>query len=196
AIYAANDATATLNPDNASYIGYVVDFVSAGVGIVRLQIGNLVRGQSYTAVGEVDCETGQTPSSVVLVPASLNSNGSRQPSAFSFRPVVGGGPHAPIPGPHSNGASRGAPYVATHLYQAVALKALPPHHGCWEVRWRLQDQTPSEGHAVVLVALHRREYPVLPGRLDVRHKEKVRPERTLRNWASRPSITCLRGRPM
>ncbi|MCH8881762.1 MAG: hypothetical protein IID34_17990 [Planctomycetes bacterium] len=50
--------------------------MSSGVGIVRLQTGNLVRGQSYTAVGRLDCETGQTPSSVVLVPASLNSNGS------------------------------------------------------------------------------------------------------------------------
>ena len=82
-IYASDDATATLNPENASYIGYVVDFVSTGVGIVRLQTGNLVRGQSYTAVAEVDCETGQTPSSVVLVPASLNSNGMLVRSAYA-----------------------------------------------------------------------------------------------------------------
>ncbi len=82
-IYASDDATATLNPENASYIGYVVDFVSTGVGIVRLQTGNLVRGQSYTAIGEVDCETGQTPSSVVLVPASLNSNGMLVRSAYA-----------------------------------------------------------------------------------------------------------------
>ncbi len=86
-VYASDDATATLSPDNASFIGSVVDYVSSGVGIVRLQTGNLVRGQSYTAISEVDCETGQTPSSVVLVPASLNSNGSRQPSAFSLRPL-------------------------------------------------------------------------------------------------------------
>ena len=82
-IYASDDATATLNPDNASYIGSVVDFVSAGVGIVRLQTGQLVRGQSYTAVGKVDCETGQTPSSVVLVPASLNSNDMVIRSAYA-----------------------------------------------------------------------------------------------------------------
>jgi hypothetical protein len=82
-VYASDDATATLNPDNASYIGYVVDFVSTGVGIVRLQTGNLIRGQSYTAVGTVDCETGQTPSTVVLVPASLNSNGMVVRSAYA-----------------------------------------------------------------------------------------------------------------
>ena len=76
ASYGSDDATATLNPDNASYIGYVVDFVSTGVGIVRLQTGNLIRGQGFTVIGKLDCETGQTPSSVVLLPASLNSNGS------------------------------------------------------------------------------------------------------------------------
>ncbi|MCH8881402.1 MAG: hypothetical protein IID34_16160 [Planctomycetes bacterium] len=82
AIYGLDDATATLNPDNASYIGYVVDFVSSGVGIVRLQTGNLVRGQGYTAVGEVDCETGQTPSPIRRLPCRPWSASKRFTSAM------------------------------------------------------------------------------------------------------------------
>jgi hypothetical protein len=58
----------------------------------------------------------------------------------------------------------------------IALSPLPRRT---QGRWRLQDQAPGEGHAVVLVAFHRRENPVLPGRLDVCQREKARPGRTL-----------------
>ncbi len=74
-VYASDDGTVTLDPGNASYVGYVVDFVSSGKGIVRLESGNLIRGRSYLGFGEVDCEQGATPQTVVLVPPSVNKNG-------------------------------------------------------------------------------------------------------------------------
>ena len=47
----------------------------------------------------------------------------------------------------------------------IALSPLPRRMQGW---WCLQEQAPGEGHAVVLLALHRRENLLLPDRLDVR----------------------------
>ncbi len=53
----------------------------------------------------------------------------------------------------------------------IALSPLPRRTQGW---WRLQDQAPGEGHAVVLVSLHRRENLALPIRFDVRQLQGAR----------------------
>jgi hypothetical protein len=75
-VYASDDNTFLLSPANAGCIGYIDSFESSGKANVRIQpTVSLNSSQFVTRSCTLDCETGQTPQTVTLIPASLNKNG-------------------------------------------------------------------------------------------------------------------------
>lgn len=75
-VYATDDATLTLTPqDCADPIGRVVHYLAANKALVRIQSAPNIPSDQIRSQIELDCETGATPSSGILIPANLNEAG-------------------------------------------------------------------------------------------------------------------------
>jgi hypothetical protein len=76
-LYASADDTLTLTAAGNSFVGWVVDRPSANTVIVRLGVeapaGSL--SQVVGAATEIDCELGQSPQDVTVIPAAWNAGG-------------------------------------------------------------------------------------------------------------------------
>lgn len=76
-VYASADDTLTLTAAGNSPVGWVVDRPAADTAIVRLGV-EAPAGPSPQVIGaaaEVDCETGQSPQDVTIIPAAWNVGG-------------------------------------------------------------------------------------------------------------------------
>jgi len=76
-VYASADDTLTLSAAGNSYVGWLVDRPAAGVVIVRLNVDAFAgpAPQLVGAAAELDCESGQAPQDVTVIPASWNVGG-------------------------------------------------------------------------------------------------------------------------
>jgi len=76
-VYASADDTLTLAAAGNSFVGWAVDRPSANTVIVRLSV-EAVPGPLSQVVGaaaEIDCELGQSPQDVTVIPAAWNTSG-------------------------------------------------------------------------------------------------------------------------
>lgn len=76
-VYASADDTLTLAAAGNSFVGWVVDRPSANAVIVRLSVEVLAgpAPQIVGAAAEIDCELGQSPQDVTVIPATWNPGG-------------------------------------------------------------------------------------------------------------------------
>lgn len=76
-VYASADDTLTLTGAGNSLVGWTVDRPAANTVIVRVDAGAFggPAPQIVSAAAELDCETGQSPQSAVVIPAAWNTGG-------------------------------------------------------------------------------------------------------------------------
>jgi hypothetical protein len=90
-VYASDDGTFTLSPANAGYIGSAVSFETAGKLYVRIEPGFTVYSGMVIGKCEVDCQTGETPQDVTVIPAQINEAGIVIVGAWAIVTEVFGG---------------------------------------------------------------------------------------------------------
>ncbi len=76
-VYASADDTLTFTAAGNSLVGWIVDRTAANTVIVRLGVAAFAgpAPQIVGAAAEVDCETGQSPQDLTLIPAAWNTGG-------------------------------------------------------------------------------------------------------------------------
>ncbi len=76
-VYASADDTLTLAAAGNSFVGWVADRPSANTVIVRLSVEAFAGPlpQIVGAAAEIDCELGQSPQDVTIIPAAWNTGG-------------------------------------------------------------------------------------------------------------------------
>lgn len=75
-VYASTDNDFTLSPSAAGQIGSAIGFEATGYAVVRIEPGLTQNGQLVASSVVVDCQDGETPSEVFMMPGAINKSGA------------------------------------------------------------------------------------------------------------------------